>query len=360
MIHFSLERMAEVRSSHDAWWNGTLNRPLVTVQLLEAYPPNRDPPPAPVLEQDNCADFRWTPDEVIDSLDFALSRIEFMGDAFPYVNLDGFGPGVLAAFCGTRVETNRDLIWFHPSEENKPISEIHAKYDPENIWAKRIKDICRTGVNRWEGKVIIGLPDLGGVMDVAASLVGTENLLYAVTDEPEEVRRLIDEVQTAWYEAYHDIAAVLAPQGGFSHWSGLLSSAPSYIIQCDFAYMLGPAMFKKFVLGTLRKDTERLAHTVYHLDGVGQLPHLDAILSLPQLDAVQWVYGSGKPKAKYWLDVYRKIADAGKRIYVVDGENELLDVLHGVGGSPYSKLRYPAEMRSHVKDLLKEIAVTGS
>ena len=117
--------------------------------------------------------------------------------------------------------------------------------------------------------------------------------------------------------------------------------------------MIGPDMFREFVLETLRKDTERLAHTVYHLDGVGQLPHLDSLLTLPQLDAVQWVYGSGKPKAKYWLDVYRKIADAGKRIYVVDGENEFLDVLRAVGGTPYTKLWYSANDRSRAEEVLK-------
>ena len=352
-IHFSTERMTEVIQAHDDWWNGSLDRPLVKVHLLDAYPPDRDPPRAPVLEQDNSTDFGWTPEEVIDSLDFSLGRVEYMGDAFPYVNLDGFGPGVLAAFCGARPETNAGLIWFHPEEENRPIRQIHAKYDPENGWVRRIKAICRVGVDRWEGKVMIGFPDLGGVMDVAASLVGTENLLLALTDEREEVFRLIEEVQTAWYEAYEDFSAVLAPQGGYTHWSGLLSSAPSYIIQCDFAYMIGPDMFREFVLETLRKDTERLAHTVYHLDGIGQLPHLDSVLSLPHLDAVQWVYGSGKPKAKYWMDVYKKIADAGKRIYVVDGENEFIDVLRGVGGTPYSKLYYPANCRSRAEEILK-------
>ena len=41
MIHFSLEWKAEVKRAHDAWRNGTLNRPPVTVQLLGAYPPDR-------------------------------------------------------------------------------------------------------------------------------------------------------------------------------------------------------------------------------------------------------------------------------------------------------------------------------
>lgn len=351
-VNFDRERMAEVMEAHEKWWNGTLDRPLLHILIGDAHPAE-GVPRAPVLSQSSCADFRWTPDEIIDALDWDLSRTDYMGDAFPLVNLASFGPGVLAAFCGARLDNSSGQVWFFPTEADKPISEIHAVYDPDNVWARRIKDIYRAGVNRWEGSVIMGMPDLGGILDAAASLVGTENLLYALTDEPEEVERLVGELETAWYDAYRDFAAVLAPQGAYSDWSNLLSATPSYIVQCDFSYMISPAMFRRFVLGTLKRDTERLSHIVYHLDGIGQLPHLDAVLSLPRLNAVQWVYGSGKPKAKHWLDVYRKIADAGKQIYVIDGEEEFFDVLRAVGGSLYSRLWYPSEQRSRAEEVLK-------
>ena len=42
-------------------------------------------------------------------------------------------------------------------------------------------------MEKWQGSVVIGMPDLGGVMDVIASLCGTENLLFALMDEPDEV-----------------------------------------------------------------------------------------------------------------------------------------------------------------------------
>ena len=57
------------------------------------------------------------------------------------------------------------------------------------------------------------MPDLGGIMDVAASFVGTEDLLLYLIEEPEEVTRLLGEIQTAWYAAFDDMASVLAPQG---------------------------------------------------------------------------------------------------------------------------------------------------
>ena len=59
---------------------------------------------------------------------------------------------------------------------------------------------------------------------------------------------------------------------------------------------------------------ERLTNVIYHLDGIGELCHLDSVLSLPELNAVQWVYGEGKPGPMHWLDVYKKIRAAGKRV----------------------------------------------
>ncbi len=333
-VNFDLSRMAEIRENYERWWNGTLDRPLVRGVIYDAHPICRETR-APLLGQANCTDFSWSAEELIDTIDADLSQYEYIGDGFPYVNLDSFGPGVLAAFCGARLDNSSGQVWFFPAEK-KDISEIHANYDPENIYVKRIKDIYLAGLDRWQGSVIMGMPDLGGILDVVAALVGSEELLFALIEEPEEVKRLVGEVQEAWHQAYNDFAEVLKPQGGYTDWSQLFSSTPSYILQSDFSYMISPDMFSEFVMDSLKEDTRRLDHTIYHLDGVGALPHLDQLLTLPDLNAVQWVYGAGKPGPMHWLDVYKKIADSGKQMMINGSAKDFLGVLEVVHGSPYS------------------------
>lgn len=349
-IHFDLERMHRVQEAHVRWWNGTLDRPLVRVTLNNVHP-SEHIYPAPLLNQQSCADFSWSPEQLIDALDEQLSRHEYLGDAFPFVNFDAFGPGVLAAFCGAKLDNSSGNVWFWPDEERE-IADIHVKYNPDNIWVRRIKDIYRAGLEKWNGTVIMGMPDLGGVMDVAATFRGSENLLLDLYDDPDEVLRLNREIQDAWYAAYEDFAAVLAPQNGFSNWSGLLSREPSYIIQCDFCYMIGNAMFRQFVLPTLREDTERLRHTIYHLDGIGELNHLDDILALGKLDAVQWVFGDGKPSGLHWLDVYKKIQASGKQMMIVGGPQDYLDVLGTLHGTPYGNFGFDARDRDLAEKLI--------
>ena len=330
-VAFTEERMNEVLDRHERWWKGTLDGPLLCVTIGGAHP-FEGRSKAPWLSQSTCADFRWSPEELIETLDESLSTLEFAGDAYPRVNLDAFGPGVVAAFCGARLDNSSGRVWFFPDGEHD-LADIHAHYDPDNVWARRIKSIYRAGLDRWGKTVVMGMPDLGGVMDVAASLRGTEKLLTDLIDEPEEVLRLVGEIEEAWVDAYRDFESVLHPRSaGYTDWCGLLSPTPSYVLQCDFCYMIGNPMFERFVLPTLKRDTERLDNTIYHLDGIGELCHLDSILALPRLNAVQWVYGEGKPGPMHWLDVYGKIRAAGKRMMVVGGCQDAFDVIGAIGG----------------------------
>ena len=349
-VHFDLERLDRVIDAHTRWWNGTLDRPLVSITIPDAYDVPRLAA-APLLSQQNCADFSWSAEQVIEAIDEQLSRCEFCGDAFPFVNFDAFGPGVLAAFCGARLDNSSGRVWFWPEKELE-IADIHVKYDPENKWVKRIKDLYRAGLQKWNGTVVMGFPDLGGVLDVAATLRGSENLLLDLYDDPDGVKRLCCEIQEAWYAAYEDLAQVLQPQRAFSHWSGLISREPSYIIQCDFSYMIGNPMFKEFVKETLSTDTARLAHSIYHLDGIGQLNHLDDILSLKRLNAVQWVYGDGQPSAVHWLDVYRRIQACGKGVMICGNASDYLEVLHALHGTPYTKLDIKNSERGAIQQLI--------
>ncbi len=328
-VHFDSQRMEQVRQNHMKWWRGELDRPLVKVTIEDMYEVPEHP--VPVLSQANCLDFHWSAEQVVDALDNQLSRQEYLGDAFPMVNFASFGPGVLAGFCGARMDNHTGNMWFFPEEELE-IEDIHFAYDPNHPLVQRIKDIYRAGLERWQGSVMMSLPDIGGVMDVAAEMRGSQNLLMDLYEAPEEVIRLNNEIQAAWYEAYWDLSKVLQPQNGFTDWSGLLSTTPSYVVQSDFSYMISNDMFRQFVLETIRTDTERLDNVIYHLDGIGELRHLDDLLSLEKLKAVQWVFGDGQPPAEEWMEVNHKITAAGKGLFVCGTPESFLKVLPQMNG----------------------------
>ena len=101
-IDFSAERWQRLKETYARWWAGDLERPIVGVELY-GRDPGRPQPDVPLLSQENCTDFSYTPEQLIDRIDWELSTRVYLGDAFPFFNMDCFGPGVAAAFLGARL-----------------------------------------------------------------------------------------------------------------------------------------------------------------------------------------------------------------------------------------------------------------
>jgi hypothetical protein len=326
-IDFDAGRWDAVRQTYRKWWAGTLDRPLVPV-LVRGRDPGRLQPAAPLLSQATCADLSVSPEDIIDRIDYELSHYIYLGDAFPHFNMDCFGPGVIAAFLGGRLDNSTGQVWFHAPLADLPIGDIHFEYDQANPWFKRIKAIYAAGMARWQGQVLMGMTDLGGNLDILSTFRPAERLLLDLYDHPDEVKRLTWEAHEAWHSYYHELNHVLQPYNpGYSDWSGLYSEVPTYMLQCDFCYMIGPAMFEEFVKPELQATCERLPHSFYHLDGIGQLTHLNSLLTLSKLNGVQWVPGDGKPDCAHWPEVYRKIYAAQKLIQIVSGGFDVLDAV---------------------------------
>lgn len=329
-IHFEESRWEQIKENYDAWWDHTLSRPLINVKI-EAYKPARKMPKAPLLSQRTALDLSWSPEELIDRIDYELSKLEFLGDSFPYFNMECFGPGVLAAFLGAIPDNSTGRIWFRP-EEQKELCELHFTYQSDNVWFKRVKDIYHAANKRWKGRVVMGMVDLGGVMDILAVFRGTENLLMDLYDEPEEVKRVVKELHKLWMQYYDELCAILEECNiGYSDWAGIFSSKRSSVIQSDFSFMISNEMFKEFILDELKSCTEEISNTMYHLDGPGELKHLDTLLELKNLNAVQWIPGAGMPDQSNWPDVYKKISNAGKGIQLWDGYDCISAVKEQIG-----------------------------
>lgn len=357
-IDFSPGRWENIRETYEQWWEGTLERPILPV-ILEGRGAIGKQPETPLLTQATCHELHIPAKALIDRIDYELSNNLYLGDAFPYVNLDVFGPGIAAAFLGAELDNSTGRVWYHP-REILPVSELHFEYDPENIWLQRIKEICHEAMRFWQGQVLVGMPDLGGILDILSTFRPGENLLLDLYDEPEEVKRLCREIQGLWHRFYRDINEVLQPVNpGYSDWARIYSAKPCYVLQSDFSYMISPQMFDEFTRPYLAEDCRLLPRTLYHLDGVGQLPHLDSLLEIAELGAVQWVPGDGKPGQTHWPEVYQKIHQAGKRIQIWEGF-DCLDTIAGQIGTCRGIHQMPIAVPvSHEADVRRRLAAYG-
>jgi hypothetical protein len=324
-LHFTGEDWERVERDWTAWWAGDLDRPLVIIESLDQFGvwASDFPLETPV-------------DEVLDHFQAGLEGARFYGDAWPKW-WPNFGPGIVAGFLGAHVHPVPGTVWFDPAPgaDQVAIEDLHLSGDAGNVWRQRVVALTQAAVERWEGCVSIGHTDLGGNLDILASLRTTQQLLLDLYDAPDEVARLAGEITRLWLRYYDELDDVIQKAGrGTTPWATIWSPARCYMLQSDFAYMISPQMFERFVLPDLAACCQALDHAFYHLDGKGQIRHLDMLLSLARLRGIQWIPGDGQPPPEKWLPLLKRIRDRGKlcQLYVTpEGARTIVRELGGRG-----------------------------
>lgn len=239
------------------------------------------------------------------------------GEAIPCYN-PSFGPDMMSAFLGARLEFSRDhsTSWaeacIHDWEGALPIA-----LDAGNYWWRRMQEFCRALGEAVRGKMVVGHLDLHSNMDTLLAMRGAERLCLDLIDMPETIDRAMRQVQALYqpiYECLYEAAGMAA--SGTCGWVQAYHPVRTNTIQCDFAALVGPEHFRRWALPALREEAAFLGHTVYHLDGPECLVHLDDLCSINGLDCIQWVPGAGKKPFEQWIDLLKAIQARGVSVWV--------------------------------------------
>ncbi len=329
--HFAPEDWERITRDWTAWWAGELDRPMVIITREEPADPARPYP----TEFATYYGLETPVDELLDRYGEQIAATHWYGDAWPKW-WPNFGPGIVAGFQGARVNAVWDTTWFEPARET-PIANLHPTYAPANPWWQRVRNLTQRAVERWAGQVSVGFTDLGGNLDIIASLRTTAGLLFDLYDAPNEVLRVAQEVTPLWLRYYDELDAIIQGCGrGRTPWAPIWSPGRCYMLQCDFAYMISPKMFERYVLPDVAACCAALDHGFYHLDGKGQLPHLEMLFSLQRLAGIQWVPGDGAPPPEEWLPVLQRIRAAGKLCQLYVSAEGALKIVRTLGGKGFA------------------------
>ena len=249
-----------------------------------------------------------------------LANVGYLAEGLPMCFAD-FGPGNLAEALGGGFQLADTTVWFDKVLPVKDMENLpDLTFDPNSTLWKKLEE--SQTLYAADPDVHFSVADLGGIMDVAASLQGTENLLFDLYDYPEEVKMLSAMVKREWFKAYDRQLRTVEDAGQpYNTWMNIPSKKPWYPIQCDFCYMISPAQFEEFVLEDLWDQTQYIDRTIYHLDGPGELPHLDMLLDMEDLNGIQWTAGDGNEPLwdEKWFSLYRRIQDKKKNLVLLGG-----------------------------------------
>ena len=367
--HFSQQDWERIERDWSAWWAHELDRPMVMIygtdlsgklrvggSLLAQKLGIRDHTLMDLFNRKIPSLFQpGDPvDRIIDGYTQLMSVIRCYGDAWPRWWVD-FGPGIVAGFLGSNVGADENTVWF---DTNEPIDldRWQGRYNTYNDWYRFAYGITREAVDRWKDQVLVGVTDLGGNLDILASLRGTQQLLVDCIENPQGVTRCVNQITDLWLQYYRDFVNLTDQAGrGNTCWAHLWAPGHYYMLQCDFSYMISPRMFEQFVLPDLAACCEELDYAFYHLDGKGEIPHLKHLLSLDRLRGIQWVPGDGAPPQEEWLDLLKQIRDAGKLCQLYVSAEGALKITKALGGKGFAFTISEQMDKTDAEAYLKEI-----
>lgn len=309
----------QVKARYDAFWDRQIiDRPPVSIALPgEHLPPMARRSYATMEEKWLDVEYR------AEAIDRQMRGTRFLYDALP-IAFPNLGPEIFSAWCGCGYEYGPDTTWSQPVIRDWETDFPKARLNVNHPLFVKMVEFTKLLLAYGKGHFIVGLTDLHPGGDHLAALRDPAELAIDMIDNPEWVRRMLDQSMPEYYAAYGIFYHMLREAGmPITSWTPLIHDGTYYIPSNDFSCMISKAMFDAVFLEGIRQECKFYERSIYHLDGPGALRHLDSLLAIEELDAVQWVCGAGREGYHRWVNVYQKIQSAGKGIQMICHANEL-------------------------------------
>jgi len=335
----------------EAWWHKEIiDR--IPIKITAPLQPGKSSDENP----ENLERYWTNPEEVIPRLENQIEATYWAGEALPVMFPVSVGMvAILANYLGAPIKfVNTYTTWSEPIIESWE-NRAEFEFDRRNEWWRLSATLLKKAAEEASGRYYVGVPDLNGPGEILSRLRGPERLATDLVDNPECVKKALEEINHAWLRYWEACVGIIHQHiGGYLYWMGIWSESPSTDLQCDFSCMISSKMFNEFFLPAIEQQTEWIGRTIYHLDGPGALQHLDALLGLSQLSGIQWVPGAGAPPMRKWAALLRKIQKAGKLLYINCEKEEVQFLLKEL--SPEGiLLDVRCDSPEEAEELLKEV-----
>jgi len=259
---------------------------------------------------------RWTNIEyVVKKAELALENTLFLGDAIPFY-MPNLGPDSFTAFLGAELTfKSEETSWAETFIEN--LSEYEPVLREDNKWWRVMNDLLDAFCEVAEDRFMIGIPDIHYGGDSLVAAIGAQRLIRCLFTQPDDVKRLIRKLTDICIRVFnHYYERISRIQKGSITWIPAYSRGKFFALQDDFSGLVSPRMFEEFFVEEQEVLSRYLDNSMFHLDGPMALSNLDRLLQIESLDGIQWVPGAGAKPMSEWLDVCRRILDAGKCLQI--------------------------------------------
>jgi hypothetical protein len=316
----------ETKERFRLWWDHEYyGRCALAVTAPRDDPPQLAPPPEAESPDQKWFDLDW----ISRNNEYNLSRTYFGGEAVPVWNAGYSGVSGIPALLGCPHVVDMATGWSDPILTDPDGFDVRGlEIDESSDGFAFLLDMLHRAASESRGKSLPSIGAFGGCGDTLAALRGTQQLLMDCIERPDEVRAADEYLMGMWCGFYDRCFSIVneCAEGSIC-WFPLWSPGKFYPAHNDFSYNIGPGMFRDLFLPSIRRQTEFLDHSVYHVDGVNAFGHVEALCELPRLQALQIVPGAGSPSPLHYADVLRKVQAAGKNLHISIPPNEVKPAL---------------------------------
>ncbi len=303
--------LSEKLALHLAFVSGGLPRP-----LLRLFPP-----PGEASRYPNC-DNDLSVDDVVAKCR-ALSAYPVDDDFFPVARVY-FGTAMMVALAGGDFSSDGSTTWAHPVADSAVGLNIPPLDEDLPIWRDYLKKL-RALRNAEIPGVMLGLPDLIGPLDIAAGLLGPEQLCLDAMFEPEAVSSVLSGCLRLWKEVFDvQVRELGLAEGGMVTVFGNFMPGRASLWSEDFSALIGPETYRKFGLALDGALAAYLDSSIIHIHSAAGCC-LPAIKDIEKLSAVEISNDPNGPPLSTILGWAAEIQSAGKSVMLSNWEHPLSD-----------------------------------
>lgn len=271
----------------------------------------------------------WLPEWQVAQYRATSRNTRYLGELFPghHAVMARFLalPAVLA---GGDYDEDPDNVWIR--EDSRLFDQEPPVFDLAHPFMRKLEQ-CYDAL-----KVAVEAPDfvtpplmLDGLTTLSM-LMGADRLCEAIVDEPSRVQAWAGALNDIYKGCYEHIYGRLGYRRSLCFF-GPMAEGRSEGVQCDFSVMLSPEMFQRFVLPDLRRVTDYLDYSLYHLDGTCQMRFLDLLRQCPKLNGIQWNPEPTAGSPLQWLDALREIRRRRFSLYLFCSVDEAVALVRELG-----------------------------
>jgi hypothetical protein len=309
------------------FWNRTNKTPLTSYSIGSYFPLQRYNAALKLMEYSNCI----LP-QMINVEDFKSDYLR-LASGYDEINRDSFytatplnGFPWMEAILGCEVYSTK--VGFMAHAQQTDINKFDAEKSFNEPWFnKYIEFTCK--LNEWgKDKFPIGQPILRGPTDIVGTILGQEQFVYDLHDDPEKVVKLMNDSvdiflnlikeQKKHIDSFYGGSAI----GFYDLW------CPEDCIwfQDDLNALLSPDIYKKYIQNIHRRICKGYQYSLIHLHPVS-FYIVDYLLEIDELSAIQITKDVGGPTVEEMMPVLKKVQNKKNLVLWGDFDSREIDML---------------------------------